>query len=196
MTSLCIYCGSSAGALPEYAELARAVGSGLAERGIRLVYGGGNVGLMGILADAALATGGEVTGVIPHHLAERELAHPTATKMLHVASMHERKQTMADLADGFLVLPGGIGTLEELFETLTWLQLGLHGKPVALLNCAGFWDPLLAFLDHMVAAKFLRPEHQAMLLVGDSLEPLLAEMLAFQPPDAGKWLASVHTDLR
>ena len=196
MTSLCIYCGSSPGSDPAYARLARQTGQELAMRGIRLIYGGGNVGMMGILADAALAAGGEVVGVIPHHLADKELAHPGATQMIRVNTMHERKQTMADLADGFIALPGGIGTLEELFETMTWLQLGLHRKPVALLNVAGFWDPMLGFLDRMVAKRFLRQDHRELLIVGSDLSHLLAKMQSFVAPDAGKWLDSARHDLR
>jgi len=134
MKTLCIYCGSSPGGRPEYAAAALAAGQALVRRGIGLVYGGGNVGMMGQVADAVIEAGGEVIGVIPHHLADKELAHERATQMIRVDSMHERKQRMADLSDGFIALPGGIGTLEELFETLTWLQLGLHRKPIGLLN--------------------------------------------------------------
>jgi hypothetical protein len=194
---LCIYCGSSPGSLPDYANAAARCGDELAQRGIALVYGGGNVGMMGLLADAVLAAKGEVIGVIPHHLAEKELAHASATQMLRVNSMHERKQTMADLSDGFIALPGGIGTLEELFETLTWLQLGLHPKPIGLLNVCGFFTPMLDFLDHMVEHRFLKQEHRDMLLVEDDIRTLLHRMEIFIAPDAGKWLDAVgREDLR
>ena len=193
---LCIYCGSSPGSLSDYADAAHACGSALARHGHGLVYGGGNVGMMGMLADATLAAGGEVIGVIPHYLADRELAHPGATQMHRVNSMHERKQMMADLSDGFIILPGGIGTLEELFETFTWLQLGLHAKPIGLLNVRGFFSPMLAFLDHMVTHRFLKQEHRDMLLVADDIEALLVKMNSFAAPDAGKWLDTAREDLR
>lgn len=196
MKTLCIYCGSSPGGRPEYAAAARAAGQALVHRGIGLVYGGGNVGMMGRIADAVIDAGGEVVGVIPHHLADKELAHERATQMIRVDSMHERKQRMADLSDGFVALPGGIGTLEELFETLTWLQLGLHRKPIGLLNVAGFFDKMLAFLDHMVEERFLKPEHRALLLVADEMEGLIAAMQAFTPPDANKWLDRVAGEMR
>lgn len=195
--SLCIYCGSSPGSANDYPEAARACGRALAERGIKLIYGGGNVGMMGLLADAVLEANGEVIGVIPHHLADKELAHERATQMLRVASMHERKQTMADLSDGFIALPGGIGTLEELFETFTWLQLGLHRKPIGLLNVRGYYDHMLAFLDHMVAERYLKQDHREMLIVESQIGPLLQRMEAFVAPDAGKWLDTVgRQDLR
>ncbi|MDB6137050.1 MAG: hypothetical protein JWO94_122 [Verrucomicrobiaceae bacterium] len=196
MKRLCIYCGSSPGSHPDYAAAASLCGRVLAQRGIGVVYGGGNTGMMGRVADAALAAGGEVIGVIPHHLADKELAHEGASRMIRVHSMHERKQTMADLSDGFIILPGGIGTLEELFETYTWLQLGLHDKPIGILNVAGFFDPMLAFLDHMVAQRFLKAEHRAMLLVEDDMEDLLQRMHAFVAPDANKWLDTVAKELR
>lgn len=196
MNHLCIYCGSSPGARTDYAAAASAVGKALALRGIGLVYGGGNVGLMGRVADAVIDAGGEVIGVIPHHLADKELAHERATQMIRVDSMHERKQRMADLSDGFIALPGGIGTLEELFETLTWLQLGLHRKPIGLLNVAGFYDAMLAFLDHMVEERFLKPEHRALMLVEENIETLIEAMQAFTPPDANKWLGRVAREMR
>ena len=192
MKKMCIYCGSSPGARPEYAAAAWAAGQALVARGLGLVYGGGNVGLMGRVADAVMAAGGEVIGVIPHHLADKELAHEGATKMIRVDSMHERKQLMADLSDGFIALPGGIGTLEELFETLTWLQLGLHRKPIGLLNVAGFFDPMLAFLDHMVAERFLKAEHRALLIVAEEMEVLLGRCRLSrhrkQPSGWTRWL--------
>jgi len=196
MKRLCIYCGSSPGSRDDYAAAALACGRTLAKRGISIVYGGGNTGMMGKVANAALEAGGEVIGVIPHHLADKELAHEHASQMIRVNSMHERKQLMADLSDGFIILPGGIGTLEELFETYTWLQLGLHSKPIGLLNVAGFFDHMLAFLDHMVADRFLKAGHRDMLLVDDDLDRLLGRMEAFVAPDAGKWLDSVAKELR
>ena len=196
MKRLCIYCGSSPGSRPEYVAAATACGRTLAQRGIGIVYGGGNTGMMGTVANAALAARGEVIGVIPHHLADKELAHEGTTQMIRVNSMHERKQLMADLSDGFIILPGGIGTLEELFETYTWLQLGLHKKPISVLNVAGFFDHMLTFLDHMVGERFLKAEHQSMLIVDDDMDRLLERMTAFVAPDAGKWLDSVAKELR
>ena len=196
MKRLCIYCGSSPGSRPEYAAAALDCGRTLAQRGIGIVYGGGNTGMMGKVANAALEAKGEVIGVIPHHLADKELAHDGATQMIRVNSMHERKQLMADLSDGFIILPGGIGTLEELFETYTWLQLGLHSKPIGILNVAGFFDHMLVFLDHMVADRFLKPEHRLMLIVDSDVERLLQRMAAFVAPDAGKWLDTVAREMR
>ena len=196
MQRLCLYCGASPGSRADYTQAAVTSGQALAAAGIGLVYGGGNVGMMGRLADAVLAAGGEVIGVIPHHLADKELAHEQATQMIRVGSMHERKQLMADLSDGFIALPGGIGTLEELFETFTWLQLGLHIKPIGVLNVAGFFDAMLAQLDHMVAERFLKAEHRDMLLVDDDIERLIARMAAFVAPDTGKWLDSTARELR
>lgn len=188
MRRVCVYAGSSPGARPEFAAAARELGTLLAQRGIGVVYGGGNVGLMGALADAALAAGGEVIGVIPHHLAEKELGHGGVTRLEAVETMHERKARMAAESDGFIALPGGIGTLEELFESLTWLQLGLHAKPVGLLNVAGFYDRLLAFLETMETERFIRTEHRAMLLVENSPAPLLDRLLTFTAPETAKWL--------
>jgi uncharacterized protein (TIGR00730 family) len=188
MKRVCIYCGSSPGALSDYAAAARNCGTVLAERGLTLVYGGGNVGLMGILADAAIAAGGEVIGVIPHRMIARELAHAGVTSLIAVDSMHQRKQKMADLADAFLALPGGIGTMEELFEALTWLQLGIHHKPVGLLNVAGFYDRLIEFLAHMQERRFLKPQHFASLLVEDNLERLLDRFAQFNHHPVGKWI--------
>lgn len=196
MKRLCIYCGSSPGARADYAEAARITGTAITQRGIALVYGGGNVGMMGRIADAVIDAGGEVIGVIPHHLADKELAHERATQMHRVDSMHERKQLMADLSDGFIALPGGIGTLEELFETMTWLQLGLHRKPIGLLNVAGFFDSMLAFLDHMVNERFLKAEHRDLLIVDDKIERLVDRMTAFEAPDANKWLDRAAKELR
>lgn len=176
-----MYCGSSPGRRPEYLKAARDVGQLLAERGIRLVYGGGRVGLMGVLADAALARGGAVTGVIPRALADQELAHPALPELIVTDSMHTRKTTMADRADAFVALPGGIGTLEELFEVWTWSQLGFQQKPCGLLNVAGYFDPLIRLVDHMVREGYLRPAHRDLLSVAEAPEALLARLEAYQP---------------
>ncbi|HVM51439.1 MAG TPA: TIGR00730 family Rossman fold protein [Candidatus Acidoferrum sp.] len=185
---VCVFCGSSPGSLPDYAAAARDCGTVLAQRGLTLVYGGGNVGLMGLVADAALAAGGEVIGVIPRRMVARELAHGSLTTLIPVKTMHERKQRMADLADAFLALPGGIGTMEELFEAFTWLQLGLHRKPVGLLNVAGYYDSLLQFLAHMRGQRFLKPQHLDTLLVGQTTEDLLVRFAGFNHRPVGKWL--------
>lgn len=185
---LCVFCGSSFGTSPAYSEAARQVGESLARRGVGLVYGGGNVGLMGVVADAALAAGGEVIGVIPHSLVAREVGHQGLTDLRVVDTMHERKALMADLSDAFLALPGGIGTLDEWFEIWTWAQLGLHGKPCGLLNVEGYYDPLLAFIDQMVSQGFLRDTHRNMILVDTTLEPLLDRMERYTPPVVEKWI--------
>ncbi len=186
MKRLCVYCGSASGLSPAFAQAARSLGTMLAERGIGLVYGGGNIGLMGIVADAALAGGGEVIGVIPRALMDKELGH-LDIQLRVVGTMHERKQLMADLSDGFIALPGGIGTYEELFETFTWQQLAFHDKPIGLLNVAGFYDHLLTFLRHSSAENFIRPEHLGSLLVDDDAPRLLSRMRTFRPPQLGKW---------
>ncbi len=189
MRRLCVFCGSSAGGRPEYADAARDFGRLLGERGLGLVYGGGHVGLMGVLADAVLRAGGEVIGVIPRALVERELAHAGLTELRVVETMHQRKALMADLADGFAALPGGFGTADELFEILTWAQLGLHAKPVGLLNVAGFFDPLLAWADACVRERFLRPEHRRLLLAAETPELLLTQLLHPTPAEpVGKWI--------
>jgi uncharacterized protein (TIGR00730 family) len=185
---ICVFCGSSPGASPAYAEAARHFGQLLARRGLGLVYGGGNVGLMGILADAVLEEGGEVIGVIPHSLVTREVGHRGLTDLRVVDTMHERKALMADLADGFVALPGGIGTLDEWFEIWTWAQLGLHAKPCALLDVADYYSPLLAFLDRMVEERFLRDAHRAFVLVDTDAERLLDRMAAHTPPAVEKWI--------
>jgi uncharacterized protein (TIGR00730 family) len=185
---VCVYAGSSPGARPEFAAAARTLGTLLAQRGVGVVYGGGHVGLMGALADAALAAGGEVIGVIPHALVAKELGHPGVTQLHAVETMHERKARMAAESDAFIALPGGIGTLEELFEALTWLQLGFHAKPVGLLNVCGFYDPLLVFLERMEEERFIRAEHRAMLLVEHDSDALLARLTTFTRPDTEKWL--------
>jgi uncharacterized protein (TIGR00730 family) len=191
--SVCVFCGSSAGRLPEYAAAARELGQLLAKRNLRLVYGGGNVGLMGILADAALAAGGQVIGVIPRHLMDKELGHIDCTELVIVGSMHERKAQMADLADAFVALPGGIGTFEELFEILTWGQLGLHAKPCGILDVAGYYQPLLALLDRATSEGFLRSEHRGLLLTETDPAALLAALAAAKPPELPKWLEGDET---
>jgi uncharacterized protein (TIGR00730 family) len=166
---LAVYCGSSVGADPAFAATARALGEEMAERGIGLVYGGGRLGLMGIVADAALAAGGEAYGVIPQALIDLEVAHNGLTELRIVGSMHERKAQMTELADAFLALPGGIGTLDELFEAWTWNALGYHAKPLALLNVSGFWDGMVGFLDHVAASGFMSPARRGQLLVADGI---------------------------
>lgn len=173
MKSLCVYCGANAGVSPRYAQAARALARGLVEHGIALVYGGGNVGLMGVLADEVLRLGGTVSGVIPTALVEREVGHAGLTRQFIVKDMHERKAMMAHLSDGFIALPGGMGTLEELFEMLTWSQLGMHAKPVALLNVDGFYDGLIGFIAHAQAQGFLLPQHAALLMVESEVDALL-----------------------
>lgn len=179
---VCVFCGSATGARPAYRRAAARLGVELARRGLGLVYGGGSVGLMGVVADAALAAGGEVTGVIPRRLARKEIAHAGLTRLRVVPSMHARKAAMADLADAFVAMPGGLGTLEELSEMLTWAQLGLHAKPCALLDVAGYWRPLVRLLDHAVEERFVRPEHRRLLLVERSPARLLDRLLRWRPP--------------
>jgi uncharacterized protein (TIGR00730 family) len=191
MARLCVFCGSSPGRDPAYGAAAAQVGRILAGRGIGLVYGGGRVGLMGVLADAALAAGGEVIGVIPQALLDREVGHLGLTELRVVGSMHARKALMSELADGFIALPGGIGTLEELFEVWTWAQLGLHRKPCGLLDVDGFFTPLVDFLDRQVEAGFIHPTYRAMLAVASTVEELLARFAAYEPP-ADKWEAPLR----
>ncbi|MBO9578921.1 MAG: TIGR00730 family Rossman fold protein [Microbacteriaceae bacterium] len=190
---LCVFMGSSAGRLPEYREAAELLGRSLAEAGIGLVYGGASVGLMGAVADAALAAGGEVIGVIPRALQDKEIGHTGLSALHVVGSMHERKAMMAELSDGFVALPGGAGTLEELFEVWTWAQLGHHRKPCALLNVAGYFDALGAFLDHMVAEQFVKPVHRGMLIVEDSVPALLAAVRAYEAPLVDKWIGRAQS---
>lgn len=185
---LCVYCGSSRGLNPSFAAAARVVGHELARRGIGVVYGGGNVGLMGVLADAALEGGGEVIGVIPHGLVLRELAHQGLTELHVVQSMHDRKALMGDLCDGFMALPGGFGTLEEFCEAVTWTQLGLHAKPCGLLNVDGFYDPLLAFLEHALAEQFLRPTHMEIIVSDRDPLNLVDRLVSWTPPNVARWL--------
>jgi uncharacterized protein (TIGR00730 family) len=180
MARICVYSGSSFGASPEYATAAAVLATACARRGLGIVYGGSSAGLMGVLADAALAAGGEVIGVIPRTMIAEERAHDRLTQLIPVESMHERKQRMAQLSDSFVALPGGIGTLEEVIEIFTWLQLGLHLKPVGILNAAGFYDPLLQLLDHMRDEGFLTPAHRAMLTVERDCESLLDRLAAIK----------------
>jgi len=182
--SVCVFCGASTGRDPRYAEEAAVVGARLAQRGIRLVFGGGRSGLMGVVADAALAEGGTVIGVIPRSLVDRELAHTGLTELHVVETLHERKAGMAALADGFLVLPGGLGTLEELSEVLSWAQLDLHTKPIGLLDVGGYFASLEAFLDDAVREGFLAERHRRWLLRDDSVDRLLERFAAFSPPEA------------
>ena len=183
---ICVFCGASPGHDPAFVAAARAVGAGLAGRGVGVVYGGGRVGLMGALADAALEAGGEVVGVIPRGLVERELAHPGLTELRVVATLHERKAVMAELSDAFIALPGGLGTLEELAEVTSWAQLELHHKPIGLIDVAGYWDPLLAWLDRAVETGFLAPVHRGLLDRATDLDGLLARFEAWSPPP-GRW---------
>jgi hypothetical protein len=183
-----VYAGSSVGARPEYAEAARALGTLLAAQGIGLVYGGGNIGLMNVAAEAALAGGGEVIGVITEQLHGYGLGHAKLSELRVVPTMHGRKAMMADLADAFIALPGGIGTFDELFEAWTWSQLGVHTKPVACLNAAGFYDKLSQFLDHVTDEKFMKPIHRNALLVESDPKVLLAKLRETPPPCAPKWL--------
>ena len=188
---LCVYCGSSTGVDPAYAQAAEATGRQLAEQGIGLVYGGGSVGLMGTVAAAARAAGGEVIGVSPEKLQDLELGMEGLTELRIVPDMHARKQQMADLSDGFIALPGGYGTLEELFEAITWLQLGYHDKPVGLLDVAGYYQPLVAFLQHTVAQGFVRPLHAPLVQVADRPEALLHQLATVDLPRLEQWIDEV-----
>lgn len=185
--SVCVFCGASTGVNPAYREAAIALGQTIAQRGLTLVYGGGAVGLMGIVADAAMAAGGEVIGIIPEALKNAEVGHTGLTRLEVVDGMHARKARMAELSDAFVALPGGLGTLEELFEVWTWGQLGYHAKPLGLLDVNGFYSKLGSFLDHVVEQGFVRPQHRAMLQLADSPNELLAAMDNFQAPIVPKW---------
>jgi len=188
MDRICVFSGSSPGARPDYARAAVELAGALADNGVGLVYGGASVGLMGALADAMLDAGGDVIGVIPQALVDREIAHPAVADMRVVGSMHERKALMAELADGFVALPGGMGTLEELFEVYTWTQLGLHTKPLGLLDSRGYFAQLVAFLDHAVAERFLTVEHREMLVVEQRAEAMLEAFRRWRPPARSKWI--------
>jgi uncharacterized protein (TIGR00730 family) len=182
LRSICVFCGANSGTDPRYAAAAAAVGERLANRSIQLVYGGGRLGLMGAVADAALAAGGRVVGVIPRGLVDRELAHARVSELRIVDTLHERKAVMAELSDAFVALPGGLGTLEELAEVLSWAQLDLHAKPIGLLDVGGYFASLEAFLDHAVTEGFLAERHRRLLLVDDDLDRLLARFASWQPP--------------
>jgi len=185
---LAIFCGSNPGARPEYKAVTRSFGNALCERGIEVVYGGSSVGLMAVLADTMLEAGGGITGVIPRMLVDREVANTALSDLRIVESMHERKSLMAELADGFVALPGGIGTLEEFFEIWTWAQLGMHEKPCGLLNVAGYFDPLLSFLDRAVDEGFVRQVHREMVVVESDPEALIDKFGEYDPPRVVKWL--------
>ena len=188
MKSITVFCGSSSGFRPEYAEAAKNLARRLVERNVRLVYGGGNVGLMGIIADEVMQNGGEVIGIIPDSLFKKEVGNRRVTELRVVASMHERKAMMAELADGFVAMPGGIGTFEEFFEILTWSQLGFHEKPCGLLNVANYYDGLLALCDHAVSEGFLRPIHRVLILDDSDAVSLLEKMDSFRPLAVEKWI--------
>jgi|SRR5690606_38981636 len=185
---VCVFCGSGTGRDPQFLSQAKAVGRTFAENAIGLVYGGASVGLMGALADAAMDGGGQVVGVIPEDLVRKEVAHRGLRDLRIVSSMHERKRLMTELSDGFIAMSGGIGTLEEFFEVWTWAQLGHHTKPCGLLNSSGFFDPLLAFLDHVETNGFIRQEHRRMLIVENTIEGLLAKFHSYKAPQVQKWL--------
>ena len=188
ITNVCVYCGSSAGNRPVYAERARALARVMVERGIGLVYGGGRVGIMGIIADAVLALGGRVTGIIPQALLDREVAHPGLSELVVTRSMHERKTIMAERADGVIALPGGLGTLEELFEAWTWAQLGIHEKPCGILDVADFYGGLVRFVDHAVNEGFVKPANRAVLIVERDPVALLDRFAAYESPGFEKWV--------
>jgi len=190
---LCVYCGSSPGRNQAYLAAADQLAAVMVAADITLVYGGASIGIMGRLADSVLAAGGEVIGVIPAALAHKEVAHPRLTELHVTDSMHERKMKMAELADAFIALPGGIGTLEELFEIWTWAQLGIHAKPCGLLNAEGYFDALIAFLDHMAEQQFVKPEHRAMLLVESNPGTLIELCVSYLPPPTSQWLKRNQT---
>jgi len=190
---VCVFCGSSRGTCGAYAEAAQQLGQALARRRVGLVYGGGHLGLLGALADATMAAGGEGIGVIPQALVAKALAPNGVADMRVVGSMHERKALMAELSDAFITLPGGFGTLEEFFEVLSWAQLGLHGKPCGILNVAGFYDALLAVFDQIVAEAFVRPAHRSLVLVEKDPENLLERLASFRPPQLQKWIDPEET---
>lgn len=192
MQAIGIFCGSSAGVLPAYAEMARETGRLLAKSGIALVYGGGHVGLMGAVADAALEAGGKVIGVMPRSLVEREIAHKRLSELHVVDSMHERKALMADLSDGFITLPGGAGTFEECFEQWTWAQLGIHDKPCGILNVSGYFDPLCAMIARMTEEGFMKPEYRDMLVIATDPQTILQQFAHYQPPRK-KWQEPANT---
>jgi uncharacterized protein (TIGR00730 family) len=193
MKTLCVYCGSNPGRDPVYRQQAAALGRELAARRIGLVYGGAAVGVMGAIADAVLTAGGNVTGIIPRALFVKEVAHPSLTQQHVVESMHERKALMAEMSDGFIALPGGWGTLEEIFEVLTWAQLGFHEKPCGLLNINGYFDGLFAFLEHAIEEQFVKPEYRAMLLLENHAADLLDRFADYRAPKVHKWITDEET---
>lgn len=193
LTSVCVFCGSRFGEPDRFRAAAASLGAEIAGRGLRLVYGGGRVGLMGVVADAVLRHGGEVIGVIPDLLANREIPHLGLSELVLTGSMHERKAKMAELADGFIALPGGFGTLEEFCEVLTWAQLGIHRKPIGLLDVDHFFDPLVAYFDTLVDHGFVPPKHRALILQSDRAAGLLDAFAAYQPPELSAWLTPGET---
>lgn len=193
MNSICVFCGSSGGSRTGYADAARETGRTIADAGLTLVYGGADVGLMGLVADAALAAGGKVVGILPAALKDKEIGHNGLTELHVVGSMHERKAMMADRSDAFMALPGGAGTLEEIFEVWTWGQLGLHQKPCGLLNTGGFYDSLIRFLDHQTAEGFMKPEMRTMVQVAETPADLIAKFGAYTPPSTPKWIRPEDT---
>lgn len=196
MKTICVFCGSSPGALPAYREAAETLGKLLASRGIGLVYGGGSVGLMGIIADAVLHSGGSVTGVIPRDMAEKGVAHNALTELQYVADMHERKTRMFSLSDAFITLPGGLGTLEEIFEVVTWAQLGYHTRPCGFLNITGYYDHLVAFLDHAAGQGFIGRAHREMILVDTAPQTLLERIGSYVPPADDKLAKALESTAR
>lgn len=188
MKRACVFCGSRSGRLPAYAEAAKSLGVELADRGVELVYGGGGIGLMGEVADSVLAAGGRVTGVIPRALMLREQGHGRLTEMRVVDSMHQRKALMGELSDAFIAMPGGLGTMEELFEVVTWAQLGIHAKPCGLLNVGGYFDHLIAFLEHQIEEGFVSPEHRRLFVVEAGPRELLERLESHHPPEVERWL--------
>ncbi len=193
MIRLCVFCGSSLGDKPEYVEAARQMGEAIARRGWEMVYGGSKLGLMGVAADAALAAGANVIGVIPEMFVNNEVPHPNLTELHVVRSMHERKALMAELSDGFVALPGGLGTFEEYCEIVTWAQLGLHVKPCGLLNVNGFYDPLLALVDRAITEGFIRPQQRGLVLASADIDDLFAQFDAYNPPVLPKWITPDQT---
>jgi uncharacterized protein (TIGR00730 family) len=193
MQRICVFCGSSPGLLPDYLAAARELGAALVRHKLELVYGGAHLGLMGAIANSVIASGGTAIGVMPQAMIEREIAHRGLSELHIVQSMHERKALMAELADGFIALPGGFGTLEEFFEIVTWGQLGIHQKPFGLLNQRGFFDQLIGFMDFAVSQQFIRPQHREMILVDSDPDRLLERLAAYQRPQVTKWISSHET---
>ncbi len=193
MKKVCVYCGSSAGSSDVYKDGAQSLAREMVKQKVDLVYGGASVGIMGIIADTVLAEGGDVTGIIPESLDAREISHQGLTELFVVDTMHDRKSGMARLSDGFIAMPGGLGTLEEIFEVLTWAQLGMHHKPCALLNIGGYFDGLVQFIDHAVEQGFVKPLHRGMLLVEENPEKLLTAMNNYRAPTVEKWIGRSET---